>query len=93
MVQTPGRGAPQQEGTGSRLFQACLLVTDRILSPPAVLHLQLHPGLHFVLRLPADKPGTEGHAADSGLGGLPAALQPLPMLAHPRQQHRNQQYT
>lgn len=43
-----------------------------------------------MLCIPADEPGTEGHAADSGLGGLPAALQPLPVLACVRQQHRDQ---
>lgn len=46
-----------------------------------------------MLRFPADEPGTEGHVADGGLGGLPAALQPLPMLARLGQQHRDQQHT
>lgn len=45
------------------------------------LHLQLHPGLHRLLCLPADEPGAEGRAVDHGLGGLPGPLQCLPELA------------
>lgn len=78
----------------------CLLVTggggltDTPVSP--VLHLQLHPGLHRLLCLPADEPGAEGRAADRGLGGLPGPLQRLPELAvgllwpQPGQPHRDQ---
>lgn len=69
-------------------------VTDVPVSP--VLHLQLHPGLHRLLCLPADEPGAEGRAVDSGLGGLPGALQHLPVLAvgllwlQPGQPHQDQ---
>ena len=62
----------------------CLLVTGgRVTNIPVspVLHLQLHPGLHCLLCLPADEPGAEGRAADCGLGGLPGPLQRLPELA------------
>lgn len=69
-------------------------VTDVPVSP--VLHLQLHPGLHRLLCLPADELGAEGRAVDSGLGGLPGALQHLPVLAvgllwlQPGQPHQDQ---
>lgn len=70
---------------GDHWFRRCLLVTGDggVTNIPVfpVLHLQLHPGLHCLLCLPEDEPGAEGRAVDSGLGGLPGALQHLPMLA------------
>lgn len=63
-----------------------------------VLYLQLHPGLPRLLCLPADEPGAEGRAVDSGLGGLPGALHHVAMLpvgllrTQLGQPHRDQRY-